>query len=170
MATNPRSDRPNTGKPRTAKRGTSSRRPSPVRPATKRRAKPGASGKGEFFHIEVRPKSEFKTFRNQDVGEPGGIERIAGKRSSGSWDTQKWLIGKDQAHINGDRLIADTADARKVLRTLGSEPLHLGGDRFRAKDRANVPEADKPTPAQKRRARSTNIRKALAARRQSRSA
>ena len=46
------------------------------------RAKPGASGKGCFFHIEVRPRTEFIAFRNQDVGERGGIERVAGRRAS----------------------------------------------------------------------------------------
>ena len=131
------------------------------------RAKPGARGTGGFFHIEVRPKGRFKIFRVQDVGGRGGIERIAGRRGSGSWDTQKWLIGKSHAHRQGKRLVADTAAARKVLRSLGSRPVHLGGDRFRAKPRRDVPESEKPTPAQ-RRARRRNIKKAQAARRKSR--
>ena len=113
-------------------------RPSSTRP---RRAKPGASGKGEFFHIEVRPRREFTTFRTQDVGKKGGIERVAGKRSSGSWGTQKWLIGKEHAHLERGRLIADSADARHVLDELGSDLTHIRGDRFRAKPRPNVPEA-----------------------------
>jgi hypothetical protein len=128
----------------------------------RRRAKPGASGRGGFFHIQVRPKSDFVTFRNQDVGLRGGIERIAGRRSNGSWDTQKWLIGKSEAHRAGKRLVADSAAARKVLRTLGSAPSHLGGDRFTAKPRRNIPERAKPTPAM-RRAQLRNIKKAQAA-------
>ena len=123
------------------------------------RAKPGSSGGGDFFHIEVRPKREFRTFRTQDVGEAGGIERVAGKRSSGSWDTQKWLIAKSHAHLDGDRLVADTSDARKVLKQLGSSPEHIKADRFRARPRPNVAEKDKPTEAQ-RRARQRNIKKA----------
>jgi hypothetical protein len=59
--------------------------------------------------------------------------------------------------------VADTKDARKVLNSLGAEPRHLRGDRFTAKDRPNVPERTKPTPAQKT-ARRRNIRKAQAAR------
>jgi hypothetical protein len=133
------------------------------KPATKR-AKPGARGSGEFFHIEVRPRREFKTFRTQDVGRKGGIERVAGRRGTGSWDTQKWLISKEHAHREGRKLVADTADARKVLRELGAAPTHLMGDRFKAKDRPNVPERRKPTPAM-RRAQTRNIRKAQAARR-----
>jgi len=128
-----------------------------------RRAKPGASGEGEFFHIEVRPRREFTTFRTQDVGKIGGIERVAGKRSSGSWDTQKWLIGKEHAHLEHGRLIADTADARQVLAELGSGLTHISGDRFRARPRPNIPEAEKPTAAQTR-ARRSNIKKAQAAR------
>jgi hypothetical protein len=133
------------------------------KPATKR-AKPGARGSGEFFHIEVRPRREFKTFRTQDVGRKGGIERVAGRRGTGSWDTQKWLISKEHAHREGRKLIGDTADARKILKELGAPPTHLVGDRFKAKDRPNVPERRKPTQAM-RRAQTRNIRKAQAARR-----
>lgn len=128
------------------------------------RAKPGSTGEGKFFHIEVRPKTEFETFRTQDVGERGGIERLAGKRGSGSWDTVKWLISKEDAHREGDRLVPDSDDARKVLDELGASPVHVRGDRFKAKDRRNIPEREKPTPAQKR-ARTANIKKAQAARR-----
>jgi len=127
-----------------------------------RRAKPGARGTGRFFHIQVRPKSEFVTFRNQDVGGRGGIERLAGQRANGSWDTQKWLIGKSEAHLDGEQLVADTAAARKVLSQLGSTPRHLGGDRFTARPRRDIPESEKPTPAM-RRAQLANIKKAQTA-------
>ncbi len=129
---------------------------------TTRRAKPGAKGTGDFFHIQVRPRSDFVTFSNQDVGGRGGIERIAGRRANGSWDTQKWLIGKSQAHRDGKALVPDSAAAKKVLAQLGSVPRHLGGDRFIAQPRRDVPEADKPTPAM-RRAQLSNIKKAQAA-------
>jgi hypothetical protein len=132
------------------------------RRSTKRRVKPGARGSGGFFHIQVRPRSEFVTFRNQDVGRRGGIERVAGRRDNGSWDTQKWLIGKSEAHREGKQLVGDTPAAQKVLRTLGSVPRHLGGDRFVAKPRRNIPESKKPTPAM-RRAQRANIKKAQAA-------
>ena len=135
-----------------------------AQPEGRGREKPGATGEGEFYHIEVRPKSEFKTFRTQDVGEKGGIERVAGQRESGSWDTQKWLISKEHAHVENGRLVADTADAREVLRELGSAPEHIEGDRFRAKPRVDVPESEKPTPAQQK-AQAENIKKAQAARR-----
>lgn len=133
-----------------------------VKRRTVKRAKPGARGTGGFFHIQVRPRTEFVAFRNQDVGGRGGIERIAGRRASGSWDTQKWLVGKSEAHRAGKRLEPDTAAARKVLSQLGSVPRHLGGDRFIAKPRRNIPESEKPTSAM-RRAQGTNIKKAQAA-------
>jgi hypothetical protein len=135
-----------------------------IRPEGKRRKKPGATGEGEFYHIEIRPKTEFSTFRTQDIGEKGGIERVAGKRSSGSWDTQKWLINKKLAHIEGDKLIADTQEVREVLDRLGSEPKHIDADRFVAQPEPNVPESEKPTPAQTK-ARRENIKKAQSARR-----
>jgi hypothetical protein len=128
----------------------------------KQRLKPGSSGEGKYYHVEVRPKSEFLTFRTQDVGDPGHIQRVAGKRESGSWATVKWLISKEDAHISGSRLIGDTEDAKNLLAGLSSPPMHRGGDRFKASDRPNVPEKDKPTPAQEQ-ARSRNIKKAQAA-------
>ena len=92
--------------------------------------------------MEVHPKDEFTAFRTQDVGEHGHLQRVAGKRSTGSWSTATWLINKEDAHVEGGKLIPDTKDA---------------------KDRPNVPERAKPTPAQMR-ARRENIKKAQAAR------
>jgi len=132
------------------------------RRSSTRRAKPGARGGGKFFHIQVRPRSEFVTFRNQDIGGRGGIERVAGRRANGSWDTQKWLIGKSEAHIDGNRLVADGLAAEKVLKQLGSAPRRLGGDRFIAKPRRKIPAREKPTPAMWR-AQAANIKKAQAA-------
>ena len=126
------------------------------------RAKPGARGTGLFFHIQVRPRTEFVTFRNQDVGARGGIERVAGRRANGTWDTQKWLVGKTQAHLDGKQLAPDTAAARKLLAQLGSPPRHLGGDRFIARPRRDISESEKPTPAM-RRAQLANIKKAQTA-------
>ncbi len=128
------------------------------------RAKPGAKGGGRFFHVEVRPSRSFTRFRVQALGGTGGIERVAGQRPSGSWDTQKWLISKERAHIENGVLVADTADVRKLLITLGSPARQVTGDRFKAKPRRDIPESEKPTPAV-RRAQLRNIRKAQAARR-----
>lgn len=155
--------RQNIRKAQAAWQSMSRRQHSRAQPEGRSRKKPGTGGGGDYYHIAVRPKKEFVTFRTQDVGDPGHIQRVAGKRSSGSWDTVKWLIGKEDAHIEGGRLVPDTADARKLLDDLGSRPIHVKGDLFKAKPRPNVPEREKPTPAQ-RRARSANIKKAQAAR------
>src|SRR4029079_4194095 len=111
-------------------------------PQGRGRQKPGTSGKGEFYRIVVRPKEQFVTFRTQDVGGPGHIERVAGKRQSGSWATQACLISKEDAHREGGRLVPDTTEARNLLARLGSEPMHAKGDIFEAKDRRNVPERE----------------------------
>lgn len=132
------------------------------RAQSKDRQKPGSTGEGKYYHVEVRPKSQFVTYRTQDVGDPGHIQRVAGKRQTGSWETVKWLISKEDAHINGDRLVGDTQDVRDLLESLGSPPVLQGGDRFKASDRPNIPDKDKPTPAQTL-ARSRNIKKAQAA-------
>jgi len=134
-----------------------------AQPEGRKRAKPGTKGEGDYFRIGVRPKEEFTTFRYHDVGEKGHILRLAGRRSSGSWDTQAWLISKDDAHLEGDTLVADSDDARRLIETLGTKPKQVKGDVFEAKDRPNVPESKKPTEAQQR-ARRENIKKAQQAR------
>ncbi|HEY5984328.1 MAG TPA: hypothetical protein VIU38_12735 [Anaerolineales bacterium] len=146
-------------------KGMTTRQRALSQPEGRARKRPGAGG-GNYYRVEVRPKSEFVTFRTQDVGRKGHIQRVAGRRSSGSWATVTWLIAKEDAHVAGGRLVADTAAARKLIGQLGSAPHHTQGDRFKALDRKNVPERRKPTAAQ-RRARSANIRKAQAKRRSS---
>jgi hypothetical protein len=135
-----------------------------AQPEGKKRARPGTKGEGEYFHIVLRPGSDFATFRYHDVGDKGHIMRLAGKRSSGSWDTQAWLVSKADAHLEGDTLVADTEDGKKLIASLGSLPKRVKGDVFEARDRPNVPERQKPTEAQQR-ARRENIKKAQEARR-----
>jgi len=102
-----------------------------IAPVHRRRAKPGAKGGGRFFHVEVRPSNEFVAFRVQPFG--SGFERVAGRRADGSWATATWLIGKDHAHLANGRLITDSDAADRLLARLGSAPVHIAGDRFRAK-------------------------------------
>lgn len=139
-----------------------------AQPEGRARKKPGMGGKGKFYHIEVRPKREFVSFRNQDVGKKGGLERLAGRRSSGSWDTVTWLVGKHLAHVekNG-QLRIDDPKARTMLKQIHGHLYHVKGDIFRAHPR-NVPEWAKPTLAM-RRAERENIKKAQAARRKKKS-
>ncbi len=144
----------------------SARQHSLAQPQGRGRKQPGAGG-GRYYRVEVRPKSEFVSFRTQDVGRKGHLQRVAGRRSSGSWATVTWLIGKEDAHVLHGRLVPDTADARRLIDQLGTRPAHTSGDRFKASDRPNIPERLKPTAAQ-RRARSANIKKAQAARTKSR--
>ena len=84
-------------------------------PSGKKRAKPGTKGEGDYFRIVVRPKGDFVFFRYHDVGTPGHIQRLTGKRSSGSWDTQAWLISKSDAHIENDKLVPDSENAKELL-------------------------------------------------------
>ncbi len=104
-----------------------------AQPKTRQRANPGSSGKGNFYRIIVRPKEEFISFRTQDIGKDGHIERVACSRITGTWDTQAWLISKEDAHLWGDRLIADSDDAQELLDTLESKPQHLKADIFKVK-------------------------------------
>ena len=131
-----------------------------------RRQKPGSSGQGNYYQVEVRDGSDFETFRTQDVGDPGHVQRVSGKRASGSWATVKWLIGKEDAHVEGGKLVGDTKDAKDLLKKLRTKPVRIRGDRFESKPRRNVPERSKPTAAQTR-ARRQNVKKAQSARKTS---
>jgi hypothetical protein len=134
-------------------------------PTHTKRKQPGETGEGNFYRIVVRSKYQFVSFRTDDVGDKGHVERLAGKRASGSWDTHAWLISKDDAHMEGKKLIADSADAKEIIKQLGSQPVLKKGMVFTAKDKPNVPERLKPTLAQQK-ARKSNIKKAQAARQQ----
>lgn len=155
--------RRNIRKAQAAWRSMSRRQHALAQPEGRARKKPGTGGQGEYFHVAVRRKGDFVAFRTQDVGRKGHIQRVAGRRSSGSWDTVTWLISKRDAHVEHGRLVPDSQGARKVIEALGSRPVLRSGDTFAAKPRPNVPERDKPTPTQ-RRARRENIKKAQAAR------
>lgn len=128
-----------------------------------KRKAPGTTGKGKFYRIEVRPKSDFVQFRVQDVGRKGGLERVAGKRPSGTWGTVSWLISKEDAHIEHGRLVIDDKKAESVLKQIRGRILHVKGDVFKAHPARNIPEREKPTPAM-RRAQKANIKKAQKAR------
>ena len=133
-----------------------------AQPQGRGRKKPGGTGKGNFYRIVLRPKEEFVTFRNQDVGGKGGLERLAGRRSSGSWDTVSWLVSKTAARVTRGHLIITDPKARTALKQIRGHIYHVKGDIFRAHPK-NIPERDKPTRAM-RRAERENIRKAQRAR------
>lgn len=95
-----------------------------------------AKNQAGFYYIEVRPIAEYKTFRTRDVGVKRGIERVAGQRADGFWDTVKWLVSEEMAHVENGRLVADDADAKELFDKLDAEPKHIEGNRFEARDRA----------------------------------
>lgn len=128
------------------------------------RKAPGTGGTGEYYHVEVRPGEDFVTYRTQDVGDPGHLQRVAGQRENGRWTTVKWLVAKEDAHVEDGKLVGDTQEVRDLLRKLRSKPVQREGDVFESKPRRNVPERSEPTTAQ-RRARSQNIKKAQTAKR-----
>jgi len=130
------------------------------------RKAPGSTGRGGYYHVEVRPGEEFVTFQTQDVGRRGHIQRVAGRRSSGYWTTVKWLIGKEDAHIQDEQLVPDSKAAKDVIQQLGSQPVRLIGDRFRARPSPNSSETIDLTPSQGR-ARRETIKKAQTNRRKS---
>jgi hypothetical protein len=102
----------------------------------KTRKKPGSTGQGNYYHVEVAPKSGFVTFRTQDVGKRGHLQRVAGKKETGKWVTVKWLIAKEDAHVRSKKLIPDTKAAKNLIQELGVQPVQITGDRFTAKSKS----------------------------------
>ncbi len=132
----------------------------------KRRKSPGITGKGKFYRIGIRPKGSFTSFRMQDVGKKGGLERLAGHRASGSWATVSWLVSKKNAHISakGELVIDNKKEKAALAKAIRGKIVHVKGDVFAAHPVKNVPERAKPTPAMKK-AQRKNIKKAQKARR-----
>jgi hypothetical protein len=91
----------------------------------------------EYYRIILRPNDDFETFRYQDIGRPGHIQRLSGKHLGGYWDDQAWLISKGDAHLAGDTLVADTTEARHVLEAF-SPLVHVGGNIFKGRPRQDM--------------------------------
>ena len=121
------------------------RRRTRVLPKNHKRAQPGAEGGGNYYRIIVRPKEQFMSFRTQYIGDQGRLKRLAGRRSSGSWATQAWLINKTSAHVENKKLIADSKDVADLIRQLGSQPILEKGDIFITKEQPNIVEKHNST-------------------------
>jgi hypothetical protein len=134
-----------------------------AQPEGRARRRPGTGGKGRYYRIEVRPTDRFVSYRLHDVGRGGHTKRLAGKRANDSWDTKSWLVLKTDAHVKGRTLVIDNPMAKTALKGIRGPIRLYKSDIFRAKPRRNIPEASKPTAAQ-RRARAKNIKKAQRAR------
>lgn len=99
----------------------------------KKRKKPGLGGGGKFYRIEVRPDEKFVTYRTQDVGEVGHLERLAGRRKSGKWDTAVWLVSKEDARISNGKLVITEPKVKEAIdKSIDGEPVHVEGDVFQA--------------------------------------
>ncbi len=90
-------------------------------------------GESKFFHIEILPTQNYKRFRMQSVGEKVGIESVGGQRTNGEWETIKWIISKDIAHVEDGKLIARNRDAQELFDRIGFVPQHIEGSRYGAK-------------------------------------
>lgn len=155
----------NVKKAQTAWKGMTPRARALAQPQGKDRKKPGTGPSAKFYRIEVRPSKQFTSFRTQDVGKKGGLERIAGHRSSGSWATVTWLVDKKHAHVStkGTLIIDDAKEKASLAKSVRGPITQVKPGIFHAHPVKNVPEKAKPTPAMKR-AQKTNIKKAQAAR------
>lgn len=101
------------------------------------RKKPGMGNDGDYYRVIIRPKSEFDLFRTHDVGRVGHTQRIAGKRSSGSWATHSWLIHKDDAFVEDGKLKSKESKIKNILGRLRGPIKKYKGNIFHAKPRKN---------------------------------
>ena len=73
------------------------------------------------------------------------------------------MVEKKDVKDIDKKLVTKNKAINDFLEKLGSEPVWIKGDIFKAKDRKNVREVDKPTLAMKK-AQKENIVKAIASR------
>lgn len=102
---------------------------------TPKRGESGSVRKGHFFHIEVRPSTEFEAFYTEDVGRKGHSKLVLGKsKEDGKWITHKWLISKEDAYIS-DHGKVESEDPRiqKILDYLDGDLTHKEKDTFSAR-------------------------------------
>lgn len=88
-----------------------------------------SKGTGEYYHIILNDKNDFVTFRYHDVGDPGKILRLAGKKENGAWADHAWLIDKKMAHVEKGYLVADDKEAKELLENIGPAK-QKSGDEF----------------------------------------
>jgi len=98
---------------------------------TPQRKKPGSTGEGDYFHVELIPSKELILFKARDVGRKGHSQMVVGQREDGSWATQKWLISKEDAFIS-DRgeLMSENPKVSKILDSFKGDISHNTGDIF----------------------------------------
>lgn len=100
---------------------------------TNKRAPPGSKEGGKYYRIVLHSPDRYTTFRIHDVGRVGHTQRLTGRRDDGHWETQSWLINKQDAHVMGRTLVPDDPHAKKVFSHL-SQPVKVQGDIFRARE------------------------------------
>ena len=101
--------------------------------AQSHRAPPGSKGR-EYYRVILHSPDRYTTYRIQDVGREGHAQRLAGRKDDGKWETQAWLISKNDAHVENRVLIPHDLRAKRVLSKL-SQPVKVRGDIFRARER-----------------------------------
>jgi len=89
---------------------------------------------GSYYRINVRDRDEFIQFKSETPTGNNTIQQINGKRADGIWCTQSWLIKKEAAHIESDKLIADKKAAKKLLQVLDGKIHFVEGDIFQLVD------------------------------------
>ena len=101
----------------------------------RKRAKPGSSGGGRFFHIELRPAEAFNVFRVQDVGERGGVRTrrrsaphrpLGHRQMAGREDPRPYRGRPPRARLRRRRRRCSRASARRrsMSRAIASAPSH----------------------------------------------
>ena len=64
------------------------------------------------------------------MGRDGQSLRVSAKKPGAGWVTQKWLVRKIDAHVEGNYLVADDPKVKRILTKLGGMPRRIEGDRF----------------------------------------
>ena len=97
-------------------------------------------GNGQYYHVEVRPKTEFSAFYTEDVGRRKHSMLVLGKqKKDDKWATHKWLISKGDAYIS-DRGELKSEDHRiqQILDYVDGNLVHKERDTFYIRPHRNI--------------------------------
>jgi hypothetical protein len=109
-----------------------------------KRKEPGTTGKGRYFHVEVRPSADFSCFYTEDVGRTGHSLLVLGKRKDDDkWCTHKWLISKGDAYISEHgKLESEDLRVKQILDYVDGDLTHKEGDVFYVRSHRGLGDLD----------------------------
>lgn len=106
-------------------------------------------GSGRYFHVEVRPKTDFNAFYTKDVGRTGHSLLVLGrKKKDGKWAAHLWLINKKDAYITeSGKLDSEDRRVKQILDYVDGDLVHKEKDTFYVRSQRSLKKIPEEHPS-----------------------